>query len=245
MKTKERVFRFKQFNVMHSRSAMKVGVDGVLLGAWTSCRSKRVLDVGCGCGLIALMIAQRFSDVTIDAIDVDVPSVEEACANVEASHWHDRISVSLNDFVAFAKNPENTKRYGLIVSNPPFFDSGVAEPLTPRERSRHQGSLSPVVLIEAAPHLLENGGLLSLIAPADMAGKLEEAAKNAGLSIVRTCLVRNSIKSPWKRVMMEFGLNLEGDEKIDATREELTMFEDSDMPTAEYRAIGCPFYLKF
>ncbi len=82
MKKKERLFRFKQFNVRHSRSAMKVGVDGVLLGAWTSCAGERVLDVGCGCGLISLMIAQRFPQAIVEAIDIDHPSVEEAVENV-------------------------------------------------------------------------------------------------------------------------------------------------------------------
>lgn len=227
---------------------MKVGVDGVLLGAWAFCgseRTKRVLDAGCGCGLIALMMAQRFPEIFVEAIDIDAPSVEEASENVADSPWADRITVKQSDFTTFANDPSNSGRYGLIISNPPFFDSGVSDPLTPREKARHQGNLSPLVLIETAPSLLDNGGVLAMIAPSDMAVRLKEAANKVGLSIVRTCVVRNSGTTPWKRVMMEFCVNREGEDKSNASTEELTMFTDSGTPTSGYLAIGSPFYLKF
>lgn len=245
MKKKERLFRFKQFNVRHSRSAMKVGVDGVLLGAWTSCAGERVLDVGCGCGLISLMIAQRFPQAIVEAIDIDHPSVEEAVENVSDSLWADRISVKEVDFTSFANDNENGNRFGLIISNPPFFDSGVADPSTPREKARHQGNLSPFVLIEKAPGLLKEGGVLSLIAPADMSDKLTEAGEKAGLSLRRICFVRNSEATPWKRIMIEFILQRDSKDRREIKREDLTMFVDPETPTPQYQALGSPFYLKF
>ena len=122
--SREYTFRFKKFRVINDKTAMKVGTDGVLLGAWCDVSAATsVLDVGAGCGLIALMIAQRNDHAMIDAIDIDCCAVEEAYINFHDSPWGGRLNVREADFNIFANSC--VKKYDLIVSNPPFFSNGV------------------------------------------------------------------------------------------------------------------------
>ena len=249
---KERLFRFKKFSVSHSESAMKVGVDGVLIGVWTNCRGDRILDVGCGCGLIALLLAQRNEDAHIEAIDIDSPSVREAKMNVANSPWMDRVTVKEISFdEIWAEKP--ARKYDLIVSNPPFFDAGVSDPTTPRELSRHQGSLSPRVLAAKASVLLADGGRLSLIAPYESADDIIAVAEKNGLAAVRINFVRDNPSAPVKRVMIEFakvGDRQSDNGSISLLKKEvepkiLTLFRKPMEPTEEYRDLCKDFYLKF
>ncbi len=120
-------FTFKQFFVAHDRCAMKVGTDGILLGAWAPVAGvKRILDIGTGSGLVALMLAQRTpEDVTIDAVELDAQAAEQASENVAASPWAHRIAVHAQDIVSWRGQAEQTARYDLIVSNPPYYEPGV------------------------------------------------------------------------------------------------------------------------
>ncbi len=245
---KERIFRFKQFSVSHLQSAMKVGVDGVLIGAWATCTGRRVLDVGCGCGLIALMIAQRAPEALITAIDIDSPSVEEAKGNVSASAWNDRIVVEERSFADLLLDKE-TGPYDLIVSNPPFFDSGVNNPLSRREISRHQGSLSPRILLTEGKKLLSSGGKIALIAPSDLTQTLKAVGVEHDLIAERICFVRDNISSVVKRVMMEFKVMSNPDEyngeEIEPELNHLILFNAQGQPTPEYITLCKDFYLKF
>ena len=120
--TREKIFRFKQFGVLNDKTAMKVGTDGVLLGAWCDVAgARRVLDVGTGCGLIALMVAQRNKGAAVTAIDIDDEAVGEARINIARSPWSDRVEALCVDFNDFAAQ----EPYDLIVSNPPFFTEDV------------------------------------------------------------------------------------------------------------------------
>ncbi|MFM2293328.1 MAG: hypothetical protein RIS29_3141, partial [Bacteroidota bacterium] len=147
-------FRFKQFTVFHDRCAMKVGIDGVLLGCWTNVAdTSMVLDIGTGTGLIALMIAQR-TDAHIDAIDIDEGAFEQAMINVQASPWSSRLNVvlsSLQDFVS-------DKKYDLIVSNPPYFINSLKNPDEQRTTARHTDSLTHEELIDQCIPKLTEGG---------------------------------------------------------------------------------------
>lgn len=266
---KERLFRFKQFSVCHQRSAMKVGVDGVLIGAWASCAGSRILDVGCGCGLISLILAQRNPSAYVTGIDIDPPSIEEARENVNNSPWSDRINIIEMSFEKLC-NVDEMPKFDALVSNPPFFKSGINSPLTPREVSRHQASLSPFSLISVGSRLLKPGGRLSLIAPAEMSINLIENAKFSGLSLQRICYVRDNEAAPRKRVMLEFQTSLpqekyfshQSDNKIPKDFEknmsigrkekevslmngELTLFEKPGLPTDAYRFLCGDFYLRF
>ncbi len=241
---KERLFRFKEFSVSHVRSAMKVGADGVLIGAWAGREGERLLDVGTGCGLIALMLAQRNEEAAIKGIDVDCESAEEARENVERSPWKGRISIELRSFDELC-NDAGEPAYDLIVSKPPFYEAGVKSPLTPRERSRHQSELSPMVLIKRAPRLLTSGGRLAFIAPAEQEEGLRALAAVCGMMAKRICFVSNNATTAEKRVMMEFVFNPTERKLPQPTVEHLVMFEPSGEPTESYRRLCEAFYLRF
>lgn len=137
MKTLD-VFQFKQFSVRHAKSGMKVGTDSVLLGAWADFVARnRILDVGAGTGILALMAAQRNADAMVDAVEIDAVAAEEALQNAENSAWGGRIKIFECDFLRF----ESGSKYDYIVSNPPFFDSGERAPDARRAMARHTDTL--------------------------------------------------------------------------------------------------------
>lgn len=254
---KERLFKFKEFSVKHARSAMKVGVDGVLIGAWATSEGERILDVGTGCGLIALMLAQRNNRALIEGIDIDLNSVAEARENVEMSPWRDRITIERMSFDEACRSKEICRfkpeegcqnkgmLYDLIISNPPFYDSGVKAPSTPREKSRHQGDLSPESLIVNSCHLLRPGGHLALIAPVEKGELLLQSALAADMTPRKVCYVRDHSTSPEKRVMIEmvFCPDLKAPGALQ--EEHLVMYELTGEPTSNYRTLCRPFYLRF
>ena len=177
---REKVFRFKQFEVINDRTAMKVGTDGVLLGAWCPVEGARhVLDAGTGCGVIALMIAQRNSEATIMGIDIDEGAIEEACLNFAASPWRERLTATLADFNDLTGND----CYDLIVSNPPYFTGSLLPPDTSRTLARHTRSLTFSQLIMGAARLLSENGTLCLISPTDAESDIIEAATFANLPV--------------------------------------------------------------
>ena len=177
---REKTFRFKQFSVLNDRTAMKVGTDGVLLGAWCPVEGvHRVLDVGTGCGVIALMIAQRNSGAVITGIDIDEGAIEEASLNFANSPWSERLTAILADF----NDLTDGDRYDLIVSNPPYFTDSLPSPDASRTLARHTCSLTYRQLIEGAARLLTGDGTLALISPTDAESDIIEAATFASLPV--------------------------------------------------------------
>lgn len=243
----ENVFKFKRFSVSHAESSMKVGVDAVLLGSWISdiC-PKNLLEVGCGCGVISLILAQRLKDCDIRAIDIHARSVEESIRNFSQSEWQVRLMAERKCFPQEIIT-EGIK-YDLIVSNPPYFLSGILQPLTPRERARHQGTLSVFSLLENAGAILNPGGRLAVIFPADQYQQVVDYSKLNGMKVLRECRVRNSDKRPFKRVMLEFGRESDINKGMacdkESISENLTLFAEGE-PTSEYIALCKDFYMKF
>ena len=240
-------FRFKMFTVSHHRSSMKVGVDGVLIGCWADTeRAGRILDVGTGCGLIALIMAQRAPFAMIDAIDIDFPSIEESLENISASPWKDRIRTercAYSDVTSLLK--DNNSGYDLIISNPPYFNSGVTETVTAREKARHQGELSPSVILKGALELLNTGGSVAMVIPADISKKLEEEASGMGFFLIRKCLVRGHEGAPYKRVLLQWRLLDSLSESFRLSVELLTLEISPGKPTDRYRSLCKDFYLRF
>lgn len=241
---KERIFRMKKFNVNHSRSANKVGVDGVLIGAWANAGEvKRVLDAGCGCGLISLMIAQRAPQAIVTGIDIDTDAVEEAKENVANSPWKERIEIMNVDFTC------TQGEYDLIISNPPFFDDGVRNvEESSRMLARHIGSLSPESLIKSAHRLLSKTGRLSLIARAESFDFLIESAKDNGLIPERAAFVKGHPEAPAKRVMIEFQKDsMEGRDNPESlmTPEYIEIESAPGVYSSEYIALCKDFYIIF
>ena len=242
-------FRFKRFAVWHHRSAMKVGVDGVLIGCWTDvagCRT--ILDVGTGCGLIALMMAQRRPDANVIAIDIDVPSCEEAKENAAASPWSGRVNVVCGRFpddLALYIPKEEFGKFDLIVSNPPYFDAGIHDIVTPRERARHQGELSPYSLLASSKSLLNIGGSVAMVVPSEYSVRIESYALMLGYKLSGKCLVRGHKDAPFKRVLLQWRLPSDGYQNVATSEAELTLEIEPGVPTDEYRSLCKDFYIKF
>lgn len=240
---KERLFRFKQFQVRHARSALKVGVDAVLLGAWTPCTDvRRILDVGCGCGVISLMLAQRTCPETacITAVDIDKDSVEECEVNFKLSPWPDRLFTLTADFLDMYPYA----LYDLIVSNPPFYDSGVTDVASPRLRARHQQALPLDALIRHSYNMLLPEGRLVLILPTSRLDDIEAYGSDCGFHLSRLCYVSTRESFPPKRILVELS---KGGEETNRCPVEESLFLESvaGMPGDDYRHLCHEFYLNF
>jgi tRNA1Val (adenine37-N6)-methyltransferase len=230
-------FRFQQFLIEYGDCGMKVGTDGVLLGAWAGKDSlpKRILDIGTGTGLIALMLRQRFQ-VRVDALEIE-PSCHEQCQkNFESSPWPQDLHAIKGDFNSW----HSSVLFDLIVSNPPYFKQAAPAPDARRHLARHQDAgLSVPVLIEKSAKLLQTNGRLALILPIDQANEARTWAINAGLFEVRNCHIRGHTEKPWKRILLEWS-NL----PAETTSETLTLETSRGHRSAAYQALTADFYLK-
>ena len=249
---KTRIFQMKQFSVSHALSSNKVGVDGVLIGAWTTipdtCHS--VLDVGCGCGLISLMLAQRIPDAKILGIDIEPLAVKEAISNCANSPWPDRLDIqeisidTIYERYTAISDKSDVERFDLIISNPPFFNTGI-DPSTCRTLARHVGSLSPDKLIMVADKMLSDHGRLSFITVAEDFERLCDLASHNNLRLLESMYVRGNPERPAKRVMMSFIKNGNANDKVPARDPGLLTIENTPGSyTEEYKQLCAPFYLK-
>lgn len=195
-------FQFKQFTVRQQLCAMKVGTDGTLLGSWTLAPDGvcRILDIGTGTGLIALMMAQRFPQAQVTGIDIDTGAVIQATENAMESPFKDRITILQADVTMM----EDADGFDAIVCNPPFFDHSLTCPDQQRTEARHTVSLSYRQLMESAFRLLKNEGQLSVIIPADCRSLLESEAHLTGFFISRVCSIQTTPRKNPKRYMIEF-----------------------------------------
>ena len=195
-------FQFKQFIVRQQHCAMKVGTDGTLLGSWASSPAGacRILDVGTGTGLIALMMAQRFPEAQVTGIDIDTDAVGQASENALESPFKERIMIREGDVTRM----EDTDGFDAIVCNPPFFDRSLTCPDQQRTEARHTVSLTYRQLMESAFRLLKDDGRLSVIIPSDCRSRLESEAHLVGFFISRICSIQTTPKKIPKRYMIEF-----------------------------------------
>ena len=241
-------FRFKRFRIEQGGSAMKVGTDGVLLGAW--CRivpeQRRLLDIGTGTGLIALMAAQRLdacgaeSGFQVEALEVDDASARQARENVETSPWPNAVRVipeSLQDFTAAYMGPG----YDHIVSNPPYFADSLRCPDPVRSTARHTDTLPYPELAACVARLLAPNGIFSVILPPEGMERLTSLLSDKGLYPRRRTLVIPASGLPAIRILAEFGTELA------AIREETLPVSTADRHdfSEKYKALTRDFYLKF
>lgn len=234
---KNNYFRFKQFTIIQELSAMKVGVDGVILGAWVNLNATQsLLDVGTGTGLLALMAAQR-SGASVTAIDIDEPSCLEAAKNVKNSPWPDRISVNHLSFQQMAQNCNLL--FDAVISNPPYFVNSSRPEDTRRSNARHDVNLSFPDFFASSRRLLITGGTISVILPADTATLFVNTARNHGYFLNRITRIRHYPGKPFHRHLMEFS------EISKSLTESVLTIDTGNGYTEEYRDLTRDFYLAF
>lgn len=228
------IFQFRQFEIEQRQSAMKVGTDGVLLGAWCAAgNARRVLDIGSGTGLIALMVAQRNREAVIDAVEIDKESADEAGRNFRRSQWADRLRSVCCDILSFC--PEC--KYDLIVSNPPFFKTGKSAPDSRRAAARHCSALPFEALFAKAASLLSPDGAFAIIAPSEVKTDIEFCAGECNFWLKRRTSVISKPGKPVMRYLWEFVKY-----PVELGEESLTI-HSSDGYSAEYRSLTKDFYL--
>jgi len=195
-------FRFKQFTIRQDKTAMKVGTDGVLLGAWACVDGcKKILDAGTGTGLIALMLAQRCR-AEIDAIEIDTDAAIQASENVNESLWADRINVIQISFQDFCNSSES--KYDMIVCNPPFFKNSLKAQDPSRNLARHFDQLDELELFTGALKLLESDGHLCIIFPAENEKEIISQAKSKGFYPSKILRIRPTSGKSFKRILVDF-----------------------------------------
>ena len=217
---------------------MKIGTDGILLGAWAHIEksSSQVLDVGTGTGLISLMLAQRYSMIDIQAIEIDAFAAEEAKFNFDASPWKNRLlclTSSLNEFSA-----KTQKKYDHIICNPPFFQNGSSIKNVQRNLARNQASLPLDELFEQVNNLLLNTGTFSLIIPIAFEKEASALASSNRLFLKRKTKVRGHSLAKYKRVLLSYSRIKES-----IHENELTLEISRHERTPEYQALVDNFYL--
>lgn len=194
------MFKFKQFTIKQERCAMKVGTDGCLLGSWADVsHCRRILDIGTGSGLIAIMCAQR-SNAYITGLEIDCEAAAQAADNAACSPWRERIEIINCDALSYS----STETFDAIVSNPPFFSSSLKCPDKARTHARHDDTLSCQSLIAKASELLSKGGTLSVVIPNDVLDVWCDEALFKGLSARRITRVHTLPHKAAKRALIEF-----------------------------------------
>lgn len=242
-----RVFRFKRFSLINERSAQKIGTDGVLTGALagTDCKPKEIWDVGAGTGLIALMMAQRFDNVHITAIEIDDIAAEECSRNIALSPWPDRIEVVKGDICSLW---QELPAPDLIVSNPPFFSlSGATAPDSRRARARQDGSLSPLSLIQLAAEALMSDGRLVFITQASREEEILLSAELSRMDIINVTEIASKSDRDPMRLLITMKHRYDNDSCAKTVRTRLDIRSDSagNPFTDEYRRVTGDFYLDF
>ena len=229
-------FDFKRFRIEQDRCSMKVGTDGVLLGAWFPMESgKNVLDVGSGTGLVAIMAAQRGAS-SVTAVEIDPEASQQAFQNVSNSEWSDRIFVQCADFAHFTAEI----RFDRIVSNPPYFRDSLRCPDQGRNTARHNDSLSYETLVRCAAPLLAPDGLLCVVLPYDAVGEFTKCASGFGLNLCHeTDVVTAPGKQP-KRSLLAYGFGSRG-----LRKDVLAICGEDGKETSDYIELVRDFYLKY
>jgi tRNA1Val (adenine37-N6)-methyltransferase len=233
------LFKFKQFNIQQDKCAMKIGTDGVLLGAWVNIDKdvNSILDVGSGTGLIALQMAQRSSAETIDAIEIEPNAFEQTVDNFETSDWNDRLFCYHSSFQAFADAIED--KYDLIISNPPYFNSGLQPNDTKRNLARHTSRLTYKTLLQNTSKLLSEKGSCAFIVPfLEEQNFLDIASKN-NLYPQRITRVKGAESTPLKRSLLQLSFK-----KTPVKTDTLVIEITRHNYTEAYKNLVKDFYLK-
>lgn len=236
--SKKDAFTFRHFTINQDRCAMKVGIDAVVLGAWTPVNKdyKRVLDIGAGTGILSLLLAQRLPEAMITAVEIDPEAASQTQENADNSPFKDRIKVVASS-IQEAKALEE-KGFDLIICNPPFFTGGVLSDQLNRNTARHTVKLSHADLLASVRRLLAPDGRFSLVLPKIEALRFREIAAGLGFYPREVLQLRPRADKPVHRVLQSFGKG-----KSDIDSQELTQYEEGQEWTTAFKALVAPYYL--
>ena len=217
---------------------MKVGTDGTLLGAWANAPVEpcRILDIGTGTGLVALMMAQRYPQSQVIGIDIDIDAAIQAQENVDASPFSDRVKIINADAVKI----EDKEGFDAIVCNPPYFVDSLTCPQDQRTLARHTITLTYEQLMQTAYKLLKNDGMFSIVVPTENNDAIESASALAGFMISRICMIKTTPNKLPKRQLIEFRKNRI--DRIDFCEEILEIFPNQRSDW--YYELTRDFYIK-
>jgi tRNA1Val (adenine37-N6)-methyltransferase len=231
-------FQFKQFFLEQDRCAMKIGTDGVLLGAWAPIENHpfSILDIGTGTGIIALMLAQRSSAEQIDALEIDEEAYEQATDNFENSPWNDRLFCFHAGLDEFVEEPED--EYDLIVSNPPFYTEDFKSATEQRDLARFADAMPFEELIEAADLLLSENGIFAVIISFKEEQNFLALAKEQELFPLKITRVKGTLTTEIKRSLLAFSRN----EMINFPVDELIIETARHIYTPEYIELTKDFF---
>lgn len=231
-------FSFKRFDVSDSHCGMKVGTDSVLLGAWAELpASGHIVDAGAGCGILALMAAQRCG-AEITAVEIDPDAAGDAAANFAASPWASRLTVVKDDFEAFATSDDHRKA-DLIISNPPFYNADVKAPDAVRNLARHgDRGFDVISLVKSAPSLLAPGGSVAFVAPVARYDDILFQASLSRLHLRRLAAVRQRSAAQPVRHLWQLS-TVDGP----TVAEEITIRDEDNRFTKRYAELTGDFYL--
>jgi tRNA1Val (adenine37-N6)-methyltransferase len=233
------MFHFKQFGIEDKESAMKVGTDAVLLGAWADILcARRILDAGSGTGIIAIMLAQR-SKATIDAVEIDARACDQSRQNFERCSWHSRLNLIESSFQKFTAG--TSQSYDLIVSNPPFFSKSLKTPDKARAVARHDDALSAADLFEGISGVLSPSGKISLIIPFLSEDEWIDQANRKRFFVSRRTQVYPKENKPQNRSLIEFSAVSSGIISVSS----ITILDMNGKYTDEYKELTKDFYLAF
>ncbi len=231
-------FRFKQFTVHQDKCGMKVGTDGTLLGAWAT-GGRRILDIGTGTGLIAMMMAQRCPEAKVTAIDIDSDASVQARENVASSPFADRIEVA---HLSLQELEEKALAINLvfdaIICNPPFFNNSLGCPDTKRHQARHADSLPFPTLFRCVRRMLSVDGVFAAVIPSDCMQDFDSAARMEGFSMKRKCLVKTVPRKAAKRILVEYTQS-----KVVPLLEEQCLEDGGGQRSEWYRNLTKEFYI--
>lgn len=230
-------FTFQKFTIHQDRCAMKVGTDGVLLGAWAH-GGKRILDIGTGTGLVAIMMAQRFADAHVTAVEIDHNAALQACNNANCSPFASRIGIvetSIQNFEVYG-----TQLFDSIVSNPPFFTDSLKNPDSQRATARHADTLPYRDLFTAVKRLLAEDGEFSAIIPSNCLTSFIAEAYLAHLVPIRRLAIRTTPRKQPKRLLVSFGHT---SSESNATNEEQCLMTPDGSRSDWYINLTSDFYL--
>lgn len=232
-------FKFKQFTIQQDRCAMKIGMDSVLLGAWTSVKSNpfSILDIGAGTGVLSLMMAQRTNAEIIEAIEIDDDAYEQCADNFESSPWSDRLFCYHASLLEYIEEVDD--KYDSIVCNPPFYSEDYKTENASRDLARFQDAMPFKHLVYAVPKLLSENGLFSVVIPHKEEANFIELASKVNLLPTRILHVKGNLNSNIKRSLIEFSF-----QKTELLISELIIENGRHNYTEDYINLTKDFYLK-